>query len=354
MHPGTGMARLKTTPTLLASGGDPVYPRRMSEPKILVLATGGTIAGQAGSATRADYRPGQIDIADFLGAFRELGVKTRLEGRQIANIDSANVGPDIWVQLQHACLEAMDAPDCSGVIITHGTDTAEETAFLLDLTLPTTKPVVLVGAMRPADAVGSDGLRNFANAVQIAADPDSAGRGVLMVMGDTVLSARDARKAHTGGTNAFKGFPRGPVALATPAGVDWLSPPWRPEEAARFAFPDSFPRVHILHAYAGMDGASVKDALEAGAQGFVLAGFGAGNCPNAVYASLADAARRGIPVVRATRVDEGLINREPEDADSGFVAARALGPAKARILLQMLLASGVTDPAEAQAAFDLR
>lgn len=326
----------------------------MSETKILVLATGGTIAGQAGSATRADYRPGQIDIADFLAEFRALGIETQMEGRQVANIDSANIGPVIWAQLQQACLAAIDDPACSGVIITHGTDTAEETAFLLDLTLPTTKPVVLVGAMRPADAVGSDGLRNFANAVRIAAHGDAAGRGVLVVMGDTVLSARDARKAHTGGTNAFKGFPRGPVALATPAAVDWLSPPWRPCEAARFAFPDQFPRVPILHAYAGMDGGCVKDALDAGAEGFVLAGFGAGNSPNAVYEALSEAARSGVPVVRATRVDEGLVNREPEDANSGFIAARALGPAKARILLQMLVASGVTDPAEAQAAFDLR
>jgi len=326
----------------------------MSDSSILVLATGGTIAGEAGSATRADYRPGQIDIGDFLAAFHELGIEARLEGRQIANIDSANVGPVIWGQLQQACLEAMNDPECSGVIITHGTDTAEETAFLLDLTLPTTKPVVLVGAMRPADAVGSDGLRNFANAVQIAAHPDAAGRGVLMVMGDTVLSARDARKANTVGTNAFKGFPRGPIALATPAGVDWLSPPWRPNEPARFAFPNGFPRVPILHAYAGMDGASVMDSLDAGAKGFVLAGFGSGNSPDAVYAALAKAQRSGIPIVRATRADEGLVNREPEDDEHGFVAARALGPAKARILLQMLLASGVSDPAEAQAAFDHR
>jgi len=326
----------------------------MSEPTILVLATGGTIAGQAGSATRADYRPGQIDIADFLTEFRALGVETRLEGRQVANIDSANIGPVIWRVLHQACMAAMDDPACSGVIITHGTDTAEETAFLLDLTLPTTKPVVLVGAMRPADAVGSDGLRNFANAVQVAAHPDSAGRGVLLVMGDTVLSARDARKAHTGGTNAFEGFPRGPVALATPAGVDWLSPPWRVDEPARFALPDDMPRVPILHAYAGMDGTSVTDAVKAGAKGIILAGFGAGNSPDAVLEALASAAQSGIPVVRATRVDEGLVDREPEDDENGFVAARALGPAKARILLQMLLASGVTDPTEAQAPFDLR
>ncbi|WP_340589429.1 asparaginase [Erythrobacter alti] len=326
----------------------------MSDQAILVLATGGTIAGQAGSATRADYRPGQIDIADFLAEFDALGVDARLEGRQVANIDSANIGPEIWCQLHSACMDAMSDPSCSGVIITHGTDTAEETAFLLDLTLPTTKPIVLVGAMRPADAVGSDGLRNFANAVQIAAHPAAAGRGVLLVMGDTVLSARDVRKAHTGGTNAFKGFPRGPIALATPSSVDWLSPPWRVEEAARFVLPGKMPRVSIIYAYAGMDGASVTQALEQGAKGIVLAGFGAGNSPDTVREALADAAHGGVPVVRATRVDEGLVDREPQDTANGFIASRALGPAKARILLQLLIASGVTDPVEAQAAFDRR
>ncbi|VVT11744.1 asparaginase [Erythrobacter sp. EC-HK427] len=325
-----------------------------SSPSILVLATGGTIAGQAGSATRADYRPGQIDIADFLAAFRDLGVEAQLVGQQVAAIDSADISFAIWRELHSACMAAMDDPDCAGVIITHGTDTAEETAFLLDLTLPTAKPVVLVGAMRPADAVGSDGLRNFANAVQVAAHPEAAGRGVLLVMGDTVLSARDARKARTGGTNAFAGFPRGPVALATPSALDWLSPPWRVEEAARFPFPAALPLVPILHAFAGMDAGSVASALASGAQGIVLAGFGAGNMPQVVREALAEAVASGIPVVRATRVDEGLVDPEPGDATHGFIATRALGPAKARILLQVLIASGVTGQAEAQAAFDRR
>ncbi|MDE1467833.1 asparaginase [Aurantiacibacter sp. D1-12] len=324
----------------------------MSKPHILVLATGGTIAGQAGSATRRDYRPGQIDIVDFLAEFDTLGVDTRLEGRQVAAIDSANIGPDIWRELHAACITAMDDAECGGVIITHGTDTAEETAFLLDLTLPTTKPVVVVGAMRPADAVGSDGLRNFVNAVQVAADPDAAGRGVMVVMGDTVLAARDVRKARTSGASAFEGFPRGPIALATPSSVDWLSPPWRVMEEPRFAFPDTFPPVPILHAFAGMDAGYVQHAVSAGAKGIVLAGMGEGNAPDSVRAALTEAVSQGIPVVRGTRVDEGLVELEPSDADDGFIAARALGPAKARILLQVLLANGVADQAKAQAAFN--
>ncbi|WP_271078392.1 asparaginase [Aurantiacibacter sp. MUD61] len=326
----------------------------MSETSILVLATGGTIAGQAGSATRRDYRPGQINIADFLVEFDTLGVNARLEGKQVAAIDSANIGPDIWRELHSACAAAMGDPACGGVIITHGTDTAEETAFLLDLTLPATKPVVLVGAMRPADAVGSDGLRNFANAVQVAADPEAAGRGVLLVMSDHVFSARDVRKARTSGSNAFEGFPRGPIGLATPSSLDWLSPPWRSQEDARFGFPSEFPPVPILHAFAGMDASYVEHAIAQGAKGIVLAGMGDGNAPDVVRAALADAVSKGIPVVRASRVDEGLVDPDPSDTKHGFIVARALGPAKARILLQVLVANGVTDRESAQDAFDNR
>ncbi|MBH5322059.1 asparaginase [Aurantiacibacter sediminis] len=325
-----------------------------AETSILVLATGGTIAGQAGSATRRDYRPGQINIADFLVEFDTLGVNARLEGKQVAAIDSANIGPEIWRELHSACAAAMRDPACGGVIITHGTDTAEETAFLLDLTLPTTKPVVVVGAMRPADAVGSDGLRNFANAVKVAADMDAAGRGVLLVMSDHVFSARDVRKARTAGSNAFDGFPRGPIALATPSTLDWLSPPWRTNEAARFAFPETFPAVPILHAFAGMDASYVEHAVAKGAKGIVLAGMGEGNMPDMVREALAEAVCLGIPVVRATRVDEGLVDPEPSDEDEGFIAARALGPSKARVLLQVLVANGITDRASAQDAFDNR
>lgn len=326
----------------------------MPRQSILVLATGGTIAGRGGWATRRDYRPGQIDIADFLRDVRALGIDAEMEGRQVANIDSVDIDEAIWRELHTAASAAMDDPACAGIIVTHGTDTAEETAFLLDLTLPTRKPVVLVGAMRAADAVGSDGLRNFANAVRVASDRDAAGRGVLLVMADEVLSARDARKARTSGADAFAGYPRGAVALATPSSLDWLSPPWRVDEPPRLAFPASLPRVAILHAHAGMGGDAVERELAAGCRGIVLAGMGNGNAPAAVHAALAEAVRSGVAVVRSSRVDEGLIDREAEDDEHGFIASRALGPAKARILLQLLVANGVTDPAKAQAAFDRR
>ena len=326
----------------------------MHIPTILVLATGGTIAGRAGSATKRDYRPGQIEIDAFLQEVGKLGLNARLIGRQIANIGSEDIGPAIWRELYDAAATASSDPAIDAIIITHGTDTAEETAFLLDLTLPASKPVVLVGAMRPADAVGSDGLRNFAIAMRVAADPAAAGRGVLLVMGEEVLAARDARKARTTGTNAFAGFPRGAIGLATPTTLDWLGAPWRTDEAPRHHFPKAFPPAPILHAYAGMGADCVTTLLEWGARGIVLAGFGDGNAPEVIRSELSKAVTVGVMVVRSSRVDAGLVDRDGQDDALGFVAARALGPAKARILTQLLIAEGVTDPAEAQAAFDRR
>ena len=326
----------------------------MSDTHIRVFATGGTIAGVAGSATRRDYRPGQIGIDAFLDEMTRIGLEANLVGEQFANIGSEDMSPAIWQKLHDATRAAMDDPQCCGVIITHGTDTAEETAFLLDQTLSSAKPVVLVGAMRAADAIGSDGMRNFANAVRVASDPDAAGRGVLLVMSDRVFAARDARKAHTENVDAFEGFPRGPVGHVTPTSLEWFGPAWREGEGARYSFFVDMPKVSILYAYAGMSADNVAQALDGGAKGIVLAGFGHGNAPRGIRDALASAVAQGVPVVRASRVDEGLVDREPEDDVAGFVAARALGPARARILLQLLLANGITDPAAIQREFSRR
>lgn len=321
---------------------------------IKIFATGGTIAGKAGSATRREYTPGQIGVEELLAEVARLELPARLVGTQFASIGSEDIGPALWRQLHHACVSAAADDDCLGVIITHGTDTAEETAFLLDQTLPTTKPVILVGAMRAADAVGSDGMRNFANAIRVAGDAEAAGRGVLLVMSDHIFAARDIRKARTEGVDAFRGFPRGPVGHVTPASLEWFGAPWRTGEAARLEFYEDMPKVVILYAYAGMPGEDVAAAVRSGAKGLVLAGFGQGNAPAEVRSALAQAARTGVPVVRASRVDQGLVDREPDDAANGFIAARALGPPKARILLQLLLANGISDPVRMQEVFDRR
>ena len=324
------------------------------DPSLLVLATGGTIAGQAGDAIRHDYRPGQLGVEQLLDKVRALGIPATLTGKQIANIGSEDMTPAIWAALHRETSAAMGDPACDGVIITHGTDTVEETAFLFDLTLPTIKPVVFVGAMRPADAVGYDGLRNFANALQVMRSPEAAGRGVMVVMGDKVIAARDVRKARTRGLDAFDGFPRPSIALVTPSALEWFGAPWRVGEDADFAFPDALPDVPILYVHAGMTPDYVDRLVTADTRGIVVAGLGEGNMPEAVRQTLAGLAAEGIPVVRSSRLDEGLVDREPEDDANRFVAARALGPPKARILLQLLIASGVSDPLAIQREYNGR
>ena len=240
-----------------------------NEANLLILATGGTIAGTAGSALKRDYRPGQIGIAAFIEQAGALGLKANLTGREIAAIGSEDITPEIWRALHDACSDAMDDDGVDGIVITHGTDTAEETALLLDLTLPTTKPIVMVGAMRPADAVGTDGIRNFINAVRVAGDPDAAGRGVLLVMSDRIISARDARKAKTSGVDAFKGFPRDAVGTVTPTSLDWFGEPWARGRAARFRFPQEWPHIPICFVHAAMQ----QSAVDCHRHGFVNSWF---------------------------------------------------------------------------------
>ncbi|MEL7689234.1 asparaginase [Citromicrobium bathyomarinum] len=325
----------------------------MTLPRILVLATGGTIAGEAGDAMRHDYRPGQVGIEHYLNEAAGLGVAAQFTGRQIANIGSEDIDASIWSRLHTEIDSAMRDDSVDAVIVTHGTDTAEETAFLLDLTLPSTKPVVLVGAMRPTDAVGYDGMRNFANAVRVAGDQNAAGRGVLVVMGDRVHSARDVRKAQTRATEAFRGFPRESVAIVTPSRLDWFGAPWRVDDHALLKFLP-LPEVPILAIYAGMSAAEAARQLAHNPPGIAVSGVGEGNMPDPVRQVLLEHARRGALVVRASRTDEGLVDRLPSDDPDGFVAARALGVPKARLLTALLIANGITDPAEAQRYFDGR
>lgn len=326
----------------------------MSAQKILVLGTGGTIAGSASSATGQSYAAGEITLEAMIANIGALGLDLDLLARPIAQIGSQDIGWPQWDALHTEIVAAQADPAIAGVIITHGTDTAEETAFLLDLTLDAGKPVVMVGAMRPADAVGSDGMRNLANAIRVASDPQAQNRGVMVVMGDTVFTASDVRKAATSNIDAFKGYPRGPIARVTPGSLDWFAPAHRAGSSARFPWPKALPRVAILTAGAGMDAKPVEALLGIGCKGIVIAGMGQGNAPRVVLDALADAVRAGVPVVRSSRVDEGMVDRnvEVDDDAHGFAAARALGPAKARVLLMVLIASGITDVARIQAAFD--
>ena len=322
-----------------------------TRPRILILATGGTIAGRAHSDDSLRYTSGLVGVEALLQASTGFDITADISAEQIASVGSQDMSEAIWWRLhQRIVTGGMD-----GVVITHGTDTIEETAFLLDLVLDAGVPVVLVGAMRPGNALGADGPRNLACALRAAASRHARARGVLVVMADMIHSARHVRKALTSGTDGFRSWPGGPIGTASPLGVSFHAPPMPWVMRGRYKLPEgaSLPPVGIVYAHAGMDAAMAAAMVASGAAGIVLAGMGHGNAPAAVLAVLADAARRGIAVVRSTRVDEGSVarNLEVDDDASGFIAGGDLSPQKCRLLLQLLIANGVVRTEDRQSAF---
>lgn len=234
-----------------------------------------------------------------------------------------------------------------GVVITHGTNTLEETAYFLHLTLKTDRPVVLVGAMRPASAVSADGYLNLLNAVRTAAEPHSVGMGVLVVLNDTIWSARDVTKTATYRVEAFRGRDLGPLGYADADGrVVFYHRPARPHTlASEFSIEDhsELPRVDIVVSYLGADGSLIDAAVAAGARAVVSAGTGAGRPTPGEEAALQRASEAGVLVCQATRVGSGRTVRSPGLRRRGWVAADNLQPWKVRILLRLALAR-TSDP----------
>ena len=331
-------------------------------PHVVVLATGGTIAGrqddkgQGGESGRA-YHASGVDVSRLIAAAPGLESLATLSGEQVASIGSQDMHLAVWRQLVARVRAALDDPRVDGVVITHGTDTLEETAFLLDLVVDAVKPVVLVGAMRPSDALSADGPGNLVEAVRTAIDPASRGRGMLVVLNDRIHAARGVRKAQTTGVDAFRSYPGGAVGMVDSGGARYFAGATLSALRGKLALPANgqLPSVPIVYGHADMDIAATARMLD-GAAGIVLAGVGNGNAPAALLDLLAKAAARGVTVVRSTRVGEGFVDRNVEVDDDlyGFVAARDLSPQKSRILLQLLLAARRTDRQAVQQAFDDR
>ncbi len=315
-------------------------------PSIALLATGGTIAGAQTGQSAGAYRAGSLPVEQLLSAVPGLDRLARLQAEQVASVGSQNIGLDTWTVLAErvAALCADEAVD--GIVITHGTDTLEETAYLLSLVLPWTKPVVLVGAMRPATALGADGPANLYNAVALAAHPQAAGRGPLVLMNDEIHEASLVQKMSANGVDAFES-PNGGRAGAMHAGEPHFVRAAGAPAHPRHALPQgAWPRVDIVYAYAGVDGALI-DFLASRARGIVLAGVGDGNASDAALQALERAAGQGVAIVRATRTGSGRVGRnvEVDDDARGFIAAGELNPQKARVLLMLALAAGVEQAA---------
>ena len=323
---------------------------------VLVLATGGTIAGSADPRAANAYNAGKVSAEALIASVPGLDKLAVLSAEQISSIGSQDMNDKVWFDLAKRIKAAIDSKEVGGVVITHGTDTMEETAFFLDNIFDTDIPIVLVGSMRPSTAIGADGPANLYEAVKVASSPQSKGRGVLVVLNDTIQGARWTQKTNTTSVETFESPNAGPVGFVDTATVRYLAPAF-PIKKAGLKLPAAapLPRVDIIYAHANMDGAPIEDAVKRGAKGIVLAGVGDGNTSKEAIDALAQAAKQGVLVVRSARVGSGFVNRNVEVNDDtlGFVVSYDLNPQKARILTQLLIANGVNDAQAAQKAFAL-
>ena len=311
-------------------------------PQVVVLATGGTIAGAAASDVQAGYTSGQVGVEQLLAAVPQAKKLATLRGEQISNIGSQDMNDEVWLTLARRVNQLTAMADVAGVVITHGTDTIEETAYFLNLVVKSNKPVVLTAAMRPSTALSADGPLNFFNAVAVAADKDSAGRGVLVVVNDWVHGASSLTKTSTTAVQTFMSPLSGLMGTVAYGDVEYLRGPVGKHTVNSVFSLDgvtSLPRVDIVMAYENMDGALVDAAVAAGAKGVVIAGVGNGNLTKAAVTALAAQAKKGVVCVRSSRVTTGRVGRnvELDDDALNFVASMGLNPQKSRVLLRLAL-----------------
>jgi len=309
---------------------------------VVILATGGTIAGAAPSATQAGYTSGQVGIETMINAVPGIKDLANLKGEQISNVGSQDMTFDIMLNLAKRINELTSSGAADGIVITHGTDTMEETAYFLNLTAKTDKPVVLVGSMRPSTALSADGPLNLYNAVAVAADPRAQGRGVLVVMNDHIHAAHSLTKMSTTDIQTFMSPLRGLVGVVAYGKSDFYNmPPWKHTSESGFDVSDvtKLPRVDIIYADVDMSPDLIDDSVKDGAKGIVIAGVGNGNMNKAAVDACARAVKAGVVVVRSSRVATGLVGRNVElnDDQLGFIASDELNPQKSRILLSLAL-----------------
>jgi L-asparaginase len=328
----------------------------ISLPRIAVLATGGTIAGQAGDASKtAGYKAGVVGVDKLLDAVPALSQVARIHAEQVASIDSKDMSTALWVTLGKRINVLLAQDDIDGVVVTHGTDTLEETAYLLHLTVKSEKPVVLTAAMRPSTALSADGPLNLLNAVTVAAHGSAAKQGVMVAFNNQIHSARDVTKTSTYAVDAFRSPEVGALGWVQDGRVEFQRAVVRRHTAqSQFDLEAALPSVEIVASYAGASRAAIDAFVAAGVTGLVIAGTGNGSVHATLQQALADAIGKGVAVVRSSRVGSGHVMRNgaaPDDA-LGSVSAATLNPYKARVLLMLALAAGITDAATIQQIFD--
>jgi L-asparaginase len=308
------------------------------KPGVTIYATGGTIAGSSKSTTdTTNYTAGTLGVQTLIDAVPELKNVATITGEQISNVGSFDLGESILLKLSKTINNKVKDAATQGIVITHGTDTIEETSFFLDLTVKSEKPVVLVGAMRPATAVGADGPINLLEAVTVAADPNAKNRGVMVVLNDRISSAYYITKTNANAVDTFKSVEQGYLGGIVSGVPYFYYQPVMPTNFHGFdvANLDTLPKVVILYSYQDQDASLIEAAVKGGAKGIVIAALGNGNLPSALKPVIKDLMNKGIPVVRSTRTGSGYASAKEEGIGSGF-----LNPQKSRILLELALAEG--------------
>ncbi|MBS3805253.1 MAG: asparaginase [Oleiphilaceae bacterium] len=329
----------------------------MSHPSLAtccLISTGGTIAMKVDPVKQAPVPALSGD--ELLALVPEIAEYANLKVNNLANTPSSYMGPDQWIELQGAVTRELEKPDVAGVVVTHGTDTLEETAWFLDLTVSSSKPVVLIGAQRNASEPDFDGPRNLLNAVKVCVCPEARDLGAMVVLNSQINAARDVAKTHTAHVEAFQS---GTFGLLGEVWDDRIVIARRPVKRQFLPLTAStLPRVDIVSMYAGADGCLIRAAVAAGAKGIVVQGLGLGNVNLEIYEAIVEAIADGVQVLMSTRVQQGRVRPHYGFVGGGKTLAEAgvlfgddLSPQKARILLMLALQS-VTDPAQIQDLFN--
>lgn len=326
------------------------------KPHVHILATGGTIAGAGTSTTGSNYTAGQVAIGTLLDAVPEVNDVAEVTGEQIVNIGSQDMTDDVWLTLSKRINEIFENNEADAVVITHGTDTMEETAFWLSLTVKSKRPVVLVGAMRSSTAMSADGPLNLYNAVVAAADKASADKGVMVAMNGILIPGQIVSKTNTTSVETFQASTGGPIGYVFGGKVYYNMSYGL--TAQRIVFDVSnltkLPKVGIVYAYSNIEADMLDPILNSGYKGVIHAGLGNGNIHKNVFPVLEKAREQGILVVRSSRVPTGntTLDAEVDDNKYEFIASQSLSPQKARILLMLSLTT-TTDWQQIQKYFNL-
>lgn len=323
-------------------------------PVVKLIATGGTIAMKIDPVKKAPVPA--ISGEDLIATVPEIAKVAKIEVLNLSNVPSDYMDPPRWIELQKAVIEALARPEVAGVIVSHGTDTLEETAYFLDLTVPSEKPIVLIGAQRNASERDFDGPRNLLNAARICVSPDAKGKGSMIALNNQINAAREVTKTHTSDVETFKSGDFGFLGNVDEDRVIFYRAPIRRQYIPLKV--ERLPYVEIIPMYGGADGKLVKAAVTAGAKGLVIQALGWGNVNIPMYEAIKEVTAKGIPVVISTRVPNGRVlpiygfqGGGKTLKEAGAIFAGSLSPQKARLLLMLALQT-TSKAEEIQKLFD--